>query len=1249
MLYKSCGTSTKVSFMKQLLLLFLFFINTVSLFATHIAGGEMTYTFNQSTGRYNVSLVIYRDDFYGNPGATYDSPATIVVYDQNGNYVQTIYAPFNSNMVINNIGLGPGEFPPCAAVPTNIRIQKYTYNIQFTPPNLNMGYYFVYARCCRNGSLINNLLNPDNQGGKYVAYIPPTNLYRNNSPTFVNNPKVFFCLNTPLSFDQSATDVDGDQLVYSLCAPYQGLTPNNPIIQQGDPIPGNFGPPFSPVVWAGGYGPAQPLGAASNLSIDPVTGILTGTPTQQGTFVVGICVEEYRNGVLLSTTLRDFQYTVIPCDFPTPAARNIGQTYTGTNPQTGQPITALIIERNCEDFTINFVNQSSPPSGVSFSDLTFTWEFGDGNRSNAVSPTHTYADTGIYLVKLKVETPQTGLPNDCGSDSTYYWVLIYPDYTADFEINPNPACIGDLVTFTNTSFSNYDIPVSWRWTFGNGNTSTTENATQTYNNTGNFNVQLRVTTEKGCIKTATKQLTISPSPVAAFTLPTSVCVGNSISLTNTSDISGGSIVSYNWNFGNGTNSSQQNPNVTYNTPGNYTITLVVTSDRDCTNSTTRNITVNPLPNITITPNTTICPNTSIQLNASGGNSYLWSPAAFLSNPNIANPVANIGEMGQTFTVRVTNAQGCVDSASVFIDVFPLPLADAGEDTSVCLNIDDLTVFNSTVPLQASGGISYSWSPPTGLSNPNTASTNASPTVNTTYTVTVTDANGCSATDTVRVTVLNPALDLIQVDVDSVCFGDTVYVSVLDQGPVSTYTWTPSSFVTDPSANAPGFFPPSNTVYTLAISNYCYQDQDDVLIEVIPLPNLSAGPLDSICIGENYQLNASPGNLAFYEWTSADNSISNPNIPNPFIQPEVTSEYFLFAIDSVGTLGCTNTSSVTIIVYPLPDIEIRLPNGFPGWICLGDNIRLEAVSSTGVAYQWSSNNATNFTVSSSPVTFASPTDTTLFFVTTTNIHGCQESDSVIIDVQLPINPGLSGDSTMCFGEEVNLVATGGLYYEWQPARFFTNSTAAVTQASPDSSMLISVNISNDCFDADLSKFITVYQLPFVDAGEDITIFRDEFDVLSGSGAGFPLWYTTDNTYAGILSSPDVFDPEVSPFNTTQYILEITDPVTECKNYDTATVFVDVLTLLAFPTGFTPNGDGVNDFARIIKYLNIQQLIDLSIYNRFGEAVFRTNDIDIGWDGTYKGKDAEIGVYVWVIRAITKDEEEVLRKGNITLIR
>jgi gliding motility-associated-like protein len=280
---------------------------------------------------------------------------------------------------------------------------------------------------------------------------------------------------------------------------------------------------------------------------------------------------------------------------------------------------------------------------------------------------------------------------------------------------------------------------------------------------------------------------------------------------------------------------------------------------------------------------------------------------------------------------------------------------------------------------------------------------------------------------------------------------------------------------------------------------------------------------------------------------------------------------------------------------------------------------------------------------------SPADTSTFFNTVTNVHGCSTSDSIIVDVQLPVLASIQGDTIMCVGSYVDLEAGGGLYYQWQPDTIFSNPQFYLTQASPDSSLTVNVTVSNDCFSDVATHPIIVSQLPAADAGQDVTIIRDETGFISGSGSGEPLWYTEDKTFDGLIDIPSIFNPEVSPLSTINYVLEITDPLTNCVNYDTMTVFVDVVTLLAFPSGFSPNANGVNDFAGLIKWLNIERLVYLSIYDRWGEEVFRTDELFGSWDGTYRGRDCEIGTYMWDIRAVTKDQEAINRKGNITLIR
>ena len=1227
--------------MNKVLLLVLGFILSYSVgHATHIVGGEVNYVYNGGTS-YTVIKKIYRDDFNGNPAAQFDDPAVLVIFDDAGIYVNEYYL---ANPVIDQ-SVDPPFSNPCLDEPTNVIIQEAVYTAKINLIDPLLGYHLVYARCCRNGNLINNLQAAGDQGGLYTAFVPPRNVNPNDNPLFNNFPPIFICEDAPLFYDHSATDADGDSLVYSMCAPYQELGPGNPAINPGDPIPNGFGPPFDPVVYSAPYTFDDPLGGIP-LSIDSATGILTGTPIDQGTYVVGVCVAEYRNGVLLSTTIRDFQYTVTECNSPIPQIPII-EPFTGTIPGIDPNIViGGLYEKNCEDYTITFDNNSAPPSGVPFSQLEWTWDFGDGSPiSTAFEPTHTYADTGTYLVHLDVAVDNPSFP----CVAPYYVVVeIFPEFEPEFITDD--ACQADGAIFFDQTTAPYDSVVSWTWFFGDGQQSTMQNPSHSYNNPGTYNVRLRATTEKGCLKNIIKPVTIFPQPEAGFDYTTPVCVDDVVSFVNTSTIVSGVIDTFMWDLGN--NATSMNTNVVniYDSAGTYDISLLAISDLGCRDSITQQLVVNPLPVINITTDTLICPNTSVQLNASGGITYLWSDTTNLDDGTIANPIASPGLNPETYAVLVTDANGCQESDNVMVDLHPLPPADAGEDTSVCLNVADLTVFNTSVPLTASGGVSYLWSPFIELSSNVTQTTIASPSVNRTYFVLVTDTNNCENTDSVRVTVLNPALDLISVMVDSMCFGDTVIVDVEDQGAVTSYTWTPTSFVTDPTANEPGFFPPVTTDYQLSITNYCYQDQDTVRIEVLPLPVVDAGPLDSICFGETYQFNATPTTLDYYEWTSQDPSISDPNIPNPTASPAIGFTYYLTGIDSIGTFGCISNDSVGLLVYQQPTASIEFPLDYPGFLCLGSPVTLTAETNDGIEFAWSIDPAGTFDDTTTQVTNVTPIDTSQVNVVVTNTHGCIREDSIQVDVQLPVLPSVGGDTVMCYGTFVNLQAGGGLYYSWSPASIFNNADAAFTQAFPDSSIVLEVIVSNDCFDSTISIPITVLDLPFVDAGADIFVIRDDVPgTLIGTGSGDPVWYHADQSQHGIIGTPYTFTPDVSPFVTSDYVLQIQDQVTACYNYDTATVFVEIVTLLAFPTGFSPDGNGVNDFARIIKYLNIEKLRRLSIYNRWGEEVFMTTDIEEGWDGIYKTLPQEKGVYPFVIDAVTKDNEQISHKGNITLIR
>jgi gliding motility-associated-like protein len=210
-------------------------------------------------------------------------------------------------------------------------------------------------------------------------------------------------------------------------------------------------------------------------------------------------------------------------------------------------------------------------------------------------------------------------------------------------------------------------------------------------------------------------------------------------------------------------------------------------------------------------------------------------------------------------------------------------------------------------------------------------------------------------------------------------------------------------------------------------------------------------------------------------------------------------------------------------------------------------------------------------------------------------------------------------------------------------YLTNASIKSPISTPDSSITYIIQVSNDCFSDDTSITIIVNQLPIANAGPDNTIYRNQSTTLSGSG-GLSYSWTPDN----YLNRPFEAITVASPMYTTQYVLQVTD-INGCISYDSVWIYVDGQTILLLPTAFSPDGNGVNDIFRITKWLNILSLETFEIYNRWGEMVFSTSDINAGWDGTFNGREQPLSVYSWIVKARDYEGNDVVKTGNVTLLR
>ena len=1203
--------------MKRYTLSFLLvFICGLSALASHIVGAELYYDY-LGVNNYQITLRLYRNCSAGcDTCAQYGNPEYVQIFDSAGNYIGNIAMPEPTPTSIPS-----GITNPCLTPDPNICIQQAFYTGTYNFPPIPGGYTLVYQRCCRNAAIQSI---PTNTGATYVAHIANDRVATNSSPRFSQLPPLFICANSYLQFDNSATDPDGDSLSYSLVNALQGASSACP-----NPSPGGGGPgcntqasppPYLAVPYFTPYNATNPTNSPSNsgdLQIDPVTGLLTGVPNQTGFFVVAVAVSEFRHGVYIGQTIRDYMFIIVQCNIPTVNLVYLPGTF---NPTTNFGTYQL----NCTSRTVVF-NQVSfynpPPTNVP---LTFNWNFGVPGSTTDTStqeyPTFTYPDTGTYFVTVAVSKMVGG--QGC-TDTAHALVITYPTLTTGFTFRAG--CQDSAVIFTDRSVSTSSHLDFWNWNFGDGQSSGLQNPTHQYANPGKYIVTLSSGNAVGCEDVAVDTVVVDSVPAANF-IATSLCVYDTTHFLYTGT---GTVTNYYWNFGNGSNSTLQNPSEIYTSSGAQNVSLVTVSPQGCRDTITKLIVINPLPVITPSPNVTICHFTTTLLSASGGVNYTWSPGITLSDSVISNPVAS-PIAPTTYYITVRDANGCSNRDSVVVSLFPIPQVNAGPDTSVCYAGAN---FHTSVQLTATGAASYVWTPTTGLSNPNIANPVSSPTSNQTYYVTGTDANGCVGLDSITVFDLNPALNLIVNPDTAICNHDTITLNVLRQGD-SYYNWSPNTGISDPNSNSPLFYPTTTTTYIFTVQNYCYTKSDTATITVHQLPPVATQGIDSVCIGGSDTLRATGASV--YIWRP-DPTLSSTTVADPVATPTITDIYYVTGID---TFGCRNKDSVLVYVFLPPTVGIGPDTAY---ICQGKPVQL--LASGGVDYQWAANSSLSSLTVSNPI--ATPTDTTRYYVTIYNIHQCHADDSIQINVQLPVQAVAFSPYEICFGASVDLTSSGGFYYQWTPPTWLTNPAISNPISTPGSSITYTVKVSNDCFSSTANVDVTVHPLPIVNAGNDTLIYRNTDAILNGISTGATYFWYPGDTNNSILD-PFLLQTTATPLYTTAYYLFATSSY-GCNNVDTVVVTVDAYTLVMLPTAFTPNGDGVNDVFRIVRYLNIQHLDEFAVYDRWGEKVFTTDIITDGWNGTYKGHPQEMGVYVWYVKARTYDGQDILKKGNVTLIR
>jgi gliding motility-associated-like protein len=602
---------------------------------THIVGGELTY---QCLGNnnYQITLKLYRDCFGGQ--APYDDPAIVGIFNNNQILVSTVSLNFPGAQQIPAVNISP-----CLTPPGNICVEEAVYQGTINLPAIAGGYHLVYQRCCRNGT-VSNLISPGTTGATVAAFIPdPAVAICNNSPFFNNFPPLFLCANLPFTFDHSATDLDGDSLVYELCTPFAGGTTTNPM-----PNPPSA-PPFPLVNFAAPYSGSFPIGSNPALTINFSNGFMTGTPNVIGQFVVGVCVSEYRNGVLIGTTKRDFQFNVVSC----------------------QGALASIVSQTvfCDGFTVDFI-------GTSMSGLQYFWDFGDpttsADTSNISNPSYTYPDSGVYNVMFVAYD----LSGNC-VDTVYSTFQVYPLLAPTF-IPPNPQCFeGNNYNFQAGGAFTDDA--TFNWNFGimaNFEQSTLQNPNGiSYSGIGTYPVTLTVS-QYGCTEDYTTFIEVLKKPFAEISSDPRLCEGTLLSFENNSL----DAQTFFWDFGVGNlvsdTSNLFSPSFQYPFSGIYPVTLIAYNSKFCADTTIVDFFVFDKVVVSLPTDTLVCPDIDLLIKGkitggAGPYTYSWNSIGIADIITGDNDIASLKTLqGGEYVITITDQCENIASDTIRIEVRP---------------------------------------------------------------------------------------------------------------------------------------------------------------------------------------------------------------------------------------------------------------------------------------------------------------------------------------------------------------------------------------------------------------------------------------------------------------------------------------------------------------------------------------------------------------------------------------------------
>ena len=855
------------------------------------------------------------------------------------------------------------------------------------------------------------------------------------------------------------------------------------------------------------------------------------------------------------------------------------------------------------------------------------------------------------------------------ADTTNFVSLAFRGAQAGFEIVKDSICWQQPAVFRDTSRANGSSNiVSRRWLFGDGATITTAQGglvSHQYQNPGLYTVSLEVTDAAGCrVRTNSSRNVYISGPKAAFSMGAeTVPLNQTVYFSNQTQQGFIGSTNYSWDFGDGNTSTDMFPINTYPTAGTYKIRLVATNTiTGCRDTAERTLTVRPFNTAfqlgTRFVHSSNCPPVLVTFNNTsfGGIRYEWDFGDGTGSVGFSPSHLYTQPGKYRVSLRVFGFNGL---EGTFTDSVEISLPEA---TFVANPLTGCTSQQVSFLAKPSSVKAYNWDFGDGtISITNDSLANHRFLTPGVYRprLLVTDSNGCTLpvafANNITIDSLFLALPGLQ---RSLCDTATQLIqpevrAVTGNSNADTYTYNWAVTYNGQSVSIAGrnlryaFNRPGRYLLQLRVQTPtgCDKTLTDSVTVLQGTRALIAGPASG-CVGSplTFSGNTStplPG--LSWRWLIGNQSFTQQNPPPVVFDTVATLSVQLIAISG----QCADTARQQLTIHPRPVLQIANRNPVS---CIGRGVTLQA--SGAATWQWQP--AAGLSNAAVPNPLANPAENTLYRITGTSTQGCTTTDSVNVRVAKPFTIALSPASAeICAGEQVALQATGAAAtWQWVSntgGLSNTNTASPTARPSATTTYTVAGTDADQCFTDTARINIVVNNLPTVDAGPDI-------ELVSGAAANLQLT-TTGNivryswTPARDLSCTACANPVATPTTPVRYVVSVTTDK-NCTASDSLNVTISCGKTYYIPTGFTPNGDGLNDYFYVLGGGGNVKLIQ--VYNRWGDLVFErkniaVNDRNNGWDGRIKGNQAPAATYIYTAIVECIDGTVYEYKGSVMLMR